>query len=76
MMHMKSEHNTCAKMEAEEIKASYERAAMCRELTKQLGERLCADTVSSSSSPRPNPVEGPFCHHKDGSPLETSSGIS
>jgi hypothetical protein len=24
----------------------------------------------------PNPVEGPFCHHKDGSPLETSSGIS
>ena len=33
MMHMKSEHNACAKMEAEEIKASYERAAMCRELT-------------------------------------------
>jgi hypothetical protein len=53
MMHMKSEHNACAKMEAEEIKARYERAAMCRELTKQLGERLCADTVSSSSSPRP-----------------------
>jgi hypothetical protein len=76
MMQMKSEHTASAKMEAEEIKAGYERATISRELTRQLDERLRADAASSSSSPRLNPVEGPLCQDSDSSQLETSSGIS
>jgi hypothetical protein len=76
VMRMKSEHTASAKMEAEELKAGYERAAVSRELTKQLDKRLRADAASSSSSPRPNPVESPLCRDNDGSQLETSSGIS
>ena len=76
MMQMKSEHTASAKMEAEEIKAGYERAAVSRELTKQLDKRLRADAASSFSSPFTNPVEGPPCQDNDGSQFETSSSIS
>ena len=76
MMHMKSEHNACAKIEAEEIKAGYERAAVSRELVKQLDERVCVDTVSSSSSPRPNPVEGHFANTTTALRLRHPLGIS
>jgi hypothetical protein len=76
MMQMKSEYTASAKMEAEEIIAGYERAAVSRELTKQLDKRLRADAAPSSSSPPPNPVEGPRCQDNNGSQLETSSGIS
>jgi hypothetical protein len=75
MMQMKSEHTASAKMGAEEIKACYERAAVSRELTKQLDKRLRADEPQAPQAHVLILLKARFCRDNDSSHPETSSGI-